>query len=170
MLVLLLTCSCVCMMETFFSISITWPTKSFPLSLLRCGDIWWLLKSTAFLIMFNFVNSFFSLKYLLLEQQDCDTCVHYRKQCGLLSESSLERFQICNRLAWAAVLYWTGLFSVFFTCKIMFLEGMKKDTRDLLGVNPKILCLMIYQLGELEMWAHSPCDLHYSFQFLPGFA
>jgi len=95
------------------------------------------------------VNSFFSLKYLLLlEQQDYETCVPCRKRCGLLSELTLERLQICHWPAGEAVLLQTGLLSVFFTCKIMFLGWMKKDTIDLLGANPKNLCLLVYQLGE----------------------
>lgn len=166
LLVLLPTWSRVCTIETF-SISITWPAKTFPPSLLRCGDICWLLKSIACLIMFTFVNSFFSLKYLLLLEQQTAVLVFTTESSVVFWVSRVLRDPRSAK-GWLEKLFWFGLVSVFFTCKIMFLEWMKKDTRDLLGVNPKNLCLVIYQLGELKAWAHSPCKLHYSFQFLLG--
>lgn len=118
----------------------------FPTSLLRRGDIWWLLEGSACWI--TFVNSFFSLKYLLLlEQPDCDTCVHYRKQCGPVEwVDSFETWQIYHRLTWETVLFWTGLLPVFFLCKTVSLERLKKF-QDLLGAHSKNLCLVIYQLG-----------------------
>lgn len=109
---------------------------------LRCGDIWWLLKSFAYWI--TFLNAFFSLEYLLLlEQPDCDTCVHYRKQCGPVEWiDSWDGRSATGPL----VLFWTGFLSVFFPCKIRFLERLKKF-QDVLGAHSKNLCLVIYQLA-----------------------
>lgn len=68
------------------------------------------------------------------------------RSVGLLSELTLERWQIYHRPTWETVLFWTGLLSVFFPCKIMFLERLKKF-QDLLGAHSKNLCLVIYQLA-----------------------
>lgn len=82
----------------------------FPMSLLRLGDSWWLLESFACWI--TFVNSFCSLKYLLLLQQpDCDTSVHYRKECGPVewvdssevADLPQAHFRNCSVLHWSLI-------------------------------------------------------------------
>lgn len=59
------------------------------------------------------------------------------------------------------VLFWTGLFSVFFPCKIMFLKRLNKF-QDLLGAHSKNLWFISLQVDLQSLWTSlfysvSPC-------------
>lgn len=132
-------------METFSSVFVTWPAASLRVSwdVVTSGDCSRVLHAES--LLWTAFSASSTCYYV--NNQTVILVFTTESSVGLLSELTLEMWQIYHRPTWETVLFWTGLLPLFFPCKIMSLERLKKF-QDLLGAHSKNLCLVIYQLGD----------------------